>query len=114
MRNLKQELQNKYGFDEIQAEEILDWTETLPMRIEAGMVNTHLHIKQGVITAEPNDKDLKGGSLTSTYTDKVTRVEVIDSGGRAYVSWDKDNKVESQLQDDERTLKIFITKSNEH
>lgn len=44
-------------------------------------------------------------------TEKVTRVEVIDHytpEGRAYVFWEKDAKVEVQLQDDGRTLKVFI------
>lgn len=41
-------------------------------------------------------------------TEKVTRVEVIDEKGRSYVNWKKDNKVELSLQDDGRTLKVFI------
>lgn len=40
----------------------------------------------------------------------VTRVEVIDEKGRSYVNWDKDNTVFIQLQDEGRTLKIFIQK----
>ena len=50
-------------------------------------------------------------------TEKVTRVEVIDhtkpfeeGGGRVYVSWEETNKVEVLLQDDGRTLKVFISK----
>lgn len=44
---------------------------------------------------------------------KVTRVEVIETGkGRAYVNWNKGNKVEAKLQDDGRTLKIFISKQH--
>ena len=39
---------------------------------------------------------------------KVTRVEVIDETGRVYTKWNV--KVEAQLQDDERTLKIFVYK----
>lgn len=39
---------------------------------------------------------------------KVTRVEVIDSKGRSYVNWDCD-KVIASLQDDDRTLKLFIS-----
>ena len=40
-------------------------------------------------------------------TEKVTRVEVIDSNGRIYTNYNcKD--VEIQLQDDNRTLKIFL------
>lgn len=39
-------------------------------------------------------------------TDKVTRFEVIDKDGRAYVR--HNIKVELSFQDDERTLKVFI------
>jgi len=51
-------------------------------------------------------------------TSKINRVEVInhtkpleEGGGRAYVYWDTKNKskVELSVQDDSRTLKIFIT-----
>lgn len=51
-------------------------------------------------------------------TEHVNRVEVIDhtipiekGGGRAYVRWDKEGtvQVELSLQDDGRTLKVFIT-----
>lgn len=51
-------------------------------------------------------------------TSKVNRVEVInhwvspgsDGYGRSYVFWEKEAKVQAQLQDDGRTLKIFIEK----
>jgi hypothetical protein len=36
----------------------------------------------------------------------VTRVEVIDETGRKYVRWNCRAKV--QLQDDNRTMKIFV------
>ena len=42
----------------------------------------------------------------------VTRVEVIDEKGRSYVNSDKDNIVTLILQDDGRTLKVFIDKQN--
>jgi len=45
-------------------------------------------------------------------TSKVNRVEVIDESGRDYVNWNEGNKVELQLQDQNRTLKIFITEKN--
>lgn len=45
-------------------------------------------------------------------TSKVTRVEVIDEDGRAYVNWNKNNHVEVHLQDDDRTMKVFITRKN--
>lgn len=48
-------------------------------------------------------------------TTKVTRIEVITKDGRVYTYWaeydkkDKPNpKVELSLQDDGRTLKVFI------
>ncbi len=37
---------------------------------------------------------------------KVTRVEVIDSNGRAYVAYDVTPTI--MLQDDGRTLKVFV------
>ena len=50
-------------------------------------------------------------------TEKVTRIEVIDhtksleeGGGRCYVKWGEGIKVETSLQDDGTTLKIFISK----
>jgi hypothetical protein len=50
-------------------------------------------------------------------TDKVTRVEVIDwvtGGGRAYTWWeDVLAEVEAVLQDNNRTLKIFIKPRSE-
>ncbi len=39
----------------------------------------------------------------------VTRVEVIDGKGRSYVNWNKGNKVEISMQDEGRTMKVFIT-----
>jgi len=41
-------------------------------------------------------------------TSTVTRVEVIDPRGRAYVAWDTGLSVHLQVQDENRTLKIFI------
>ena len=40
----------------------------------------------------------------------IIRLEVIDENGRSYTNWDKANKVELSLQDDGKTLKIFISK----
>lgn len=50
-------------------------------------------------------------------TSKVTRIEVIDHQsepviGRAYTKWGCE-KVELSLQDDGKTLKIFISKKQE-
>lgn len=40
---------------------------------------------------------------------KVTRVEVIDSNGRAYVAYDVAPTI--MLQDDGRTLKVFVDRT---
>ena len=49
--------------------------------------------------------------------DKVTRVEIIEHfrtkgtdrpDGRTYVHWDENTKIELSLQDEGRTLKVFI------
>ena len=43
----------------------------------------------------------------------VTRVEIIDQAGRSYIAWDDNNKVELSLQDDGKTLKVFISNREE-
>ena len=43
---------------------------------------------------------------------KVTRLEVIDENGRSYVKY-RISDIEFSLQDDARTLKIFLKVSNE-
>lgn len=43
-------------------------------------------------------------------TRRITRVEVIDENGRSYVDWDEVNRVEVSFQDNDRTLKIFVSK----
>ena len=45
------------------------------------------------------------------YQEGVTRVEVIDQYGRSYVNWDKNNIVHISIQDEGRTMKIFIDKN---
>ena len=44
-----------------------------------------------------------------TFLEKVNRVEVIDQNGRSYVNWKPTNKTEISLQDDGKTLKVFIS-----
>lgn len=56
----------------------------------------------------PEEKRTK--PIAYMETTKVTRVEVIDENGRSYVNWNEKNHVEISLQDDDRTLKVFITK----
>jgi hypothetical protein len=38
----------------------------------------------------------------------INRVEVITDGGRVYTNWDKNNVITTSLQDDGKTLKIFV------
>ncbi len=45
--------------------------------------------------------------LDATKLKKVTRFEVIDAGGRAYVEYDA-RSVELVFQDDGQTLKVFV------
>ena len=42
----------------------------------------------------------------------ITRVEVI-TDKREYVNWEKDNKITTSIQDDGRTLKVFVNKTTE-
>jgi hypothetical protein len=43
----------------------------------------------------------------------INRVEVITGTGREYVWLEKDNKITTSLQDDGRTLKVFVNKNTE-
>ena len=45
---------------------------------------------------------------------RITRIEVIDQSGRSYVNWDENNDVTYQLQDDGRTLKVFVNTYDNH
>lgn len=73
-----------------------------------------LRIKKHAIKEELYDKVkmemFKASSkLEGIDYDKVNRVEVIDDTGRGYIKYIKgDEKVRYELQDDNRTLKIFI------
>jgi hypothetical protein len=38
----------------------------------------------------------------------IKRLEVIDEHGRSYVNWAENNRIKLVLQDEGRTLKVFI------
>ena len=57
--------------------------------------------------------DIVESGNTDINTEEVTRVEVIDDTGRAYVNWNVDNIVSVQLQDNDKTLKVFISNKNQ-
>ncbi len=46
-----------------------------------------------------------------TVTPLVSRVELIDETGRVYVNWDAKD-VSVSLQDEGRTLKVFLANNN--
>jgi hypothetical protein len=52
-------------------------------------------------------------SILNSFLENVNRVEVIDQNGRSYVNWRGGNKVEIQLQDEGKTLKVFISNETE-
>ena len=46
-------------------------------------------------------------------TTMINRVEVIDENGRSYVNWKPTNRTELQVQDNGRTLKVFVSQGNQ-
>lgn len=44
--------------------------------------------------------------------DEITRLEIIDHTGRVYTNW-KVGSLELSIQDNDRTLKIFVTKQDD-
>jgi hypothetical protein len=66
-----------------------------------------------LITAE-SPYDIIDIKLADEYAEPViTRVEVITDGGRIYTNWDKNNKITTSLQDDGKTLKVFVNTTKE-
>lgn len=45
-------------------------------------------------------------------TSMINRVEVIDENGRSYVNWKPTNRTEIQVQDNGRTLKVFVSQGD--
>lgn len=80
-----------------------DGVRLLSAQVQFILINKIKDIQQNAIEASPE-----------IICEKVTRIEVIDNNGRAYVNWDKNNKVELQLQDDGKTIKIFISNPSHH
>lgn len=61
------------------------------------------------MTKDPKHSHLNTSTVTHSYinTSQVTRFEVIDETGRILVR--KDQHVELSFQDDNRTLKVFLS-----
>jgi hypothetical protein len=62
-----------------------------------------------IMTQQEKDSSQKVAREFNGKLTQITRVEVIDENGRTYVNWKKENKVEISIQDDGRTLKVFIS-----
>jgi hypothetical protein len=56
-RNLHEELL-RMGIPSTQCRQVLDWTDTLPIRILEGIENTKVSISQGIVTIEKNKSNL--------------------------------------------------------
>ena len=64
---------------------------------------------QGMDCGFMNLHNVIGDGVDLNAMRKVTRLEVIDGTGRLFVKYlDKDEKVRYTLQDDNKTLKVFI------
>lgn len=72
------------------------------VKIERGMIGGDTDAYKRLLESIENLVALRESKLT----EKVTRVEVITSEGRKYVSYDN-KKVSLSIQDEGRTLKIF-------
>lgn len=56
-------------------------------------------------------EDVSNNNLNHNHINTLhgcTRVEVIDQNGRSYVNWNSSNVVNTSMQDNDKTLKIFI------
>lgn len=60
----------------------------------------------------PHATEYTRSDLAETNLSKVTRVEVIDNKGRAYTKYNVES-VYYQLQDDGKTLKLFVQYNQE-
>ena len=58
--------------------------------------------------SERQANSVSSESGTGNGERNITRVEVIDQEGRSYVNWDAKNSVFTSIQDEGRTLKVFI------
>lgn len=80
-------------------------------RESAGWVNV-VNMDDAVVVGDKGlalDKNTSNNPH-STSLPRCTRVEVIDDKGRSYVNWEDGNVVKFNLQDDGKTLKVFISK----
>lgn len=79
----------------------------LKEQMEVDFLKEHTYVEINAMFNELNSK-LTVARENLDKLSKCTRVEVIDKNGRSYTNYDC-KTVETQLQDDERTLKVFIS-----
>ncbi len=72
--------------------------------IDPNIIKSMLDTLQKVVKQNCNLQN-----VNASFLPKCTRVEVIDQSGKAYVNWKPTNKVQMMMQDNYRTLKVFIT-----
>lgn len=76
-------------------QEVKNWLDLTPQEMWLSQLSVHTFIEAHIL------------SLVAEDTTEVTRVEVIDQDGRQYTNY-KCNKVRISMQDDNRTMKIFL------
>ena len=68
-----------------------------------------MQMKEAVLEAVEQVKNIGVlADVSGSYLPKCNRVEVIDKYGRSYTNYDC-KSVETQMQDDDKTLKVFIS-----
>ena len=89
----------------------INCSENLPGTEFSNNVDKLINVKCGIVNGveTSHDKALHKHFVNASFLPECTRVEVIDQSGRAYVNWKSTNKVQTQMQDDNKTLKVFIT-----
>ena len=102
------------GIEIIKFKQMLQITEKLANEIleqlKGAQSDCYVQDTQDVINElQKQLKNCNFQSVNASFLPKCTRVEVIDQSGRAYVNWKPTNKVQMQMQDYDKTLKIFIT-----
>jgi uncharacterized protein (UPF0128 family) len=67
--------------------------------------------KTGLFNADGKELDIIS-IISMLPTNSINRVEVVDENGRSYVNWKSSNQTKLQIQDEGRTLKVFISQKD--
>jgi hypothetical protein len=74
-------------------------------------VNTNDMKGTGLFNREGKELNI-GEVLAMLPIATINRIEVIDENGRSYVNWKPTNRIKLSIQDNGRTLKVFVSKIN--